>query len=541
VSEEQVTMHRSATELTEPNGLDGKSVQQQLSNGSKLGPAFGCVVPAPGRSANGLLASPRPSARKIRTSASADSVSSVDRRVSFVRKATAFDLSPKSESKKLTFISWALKYTGQGSQSWLEWLDDVWDMVGRVEAPPREGWLQMVVNSRLFSFIINMVIITNCFVMIHSVDYEISSGGHIPDWVMTAEITFLGFYALEFVLKIAYFRSYYFYDANWKLNIFDMFLLFSTLWNVIDVIGSDMNYSWLRTVRLLRVVRVLRLVRVFSLVRPLRDIARGLRSTMSTLFWSIVMLFFIFLMFSIAFVQRMATFIEEQGDDIDSTLKGEILVLFPSVSRSVITLFMASSAGQDWVEHYTVLEKTGDLNKYAFVIYIAFIQIAVLNIILGVFIDRAMKNMSSEGAEMGREHMEEEMQREDDLRSLCCEVDLDDSGSICQEEWDSIHQKKMISYLHMLGLKPCDVQEFFTMMSTSAPDGKVNIEEFVRGCMQLKGNASAFDMQAVRFEVQSLRENIRRNQRQVRQTILEEPLSGRFDSFYMPGPGVNND
>jgi len=422
----------------------------------------------------------------------------------------------------VSFLSWALKYAGKGDQSWLEWLDDMWDTLGRVEAPPRLGWLQTVINSRLFSFIINSVIIANCFAMIYSVDFEISSGGHIPVWVMSAEITFLVFYALEFLIKISYYRSYYFYDINWKLNVFDMFLLFASLWNVIDVVGSDMNISWLRTVRLLRVVRVLRLVRVFSLVKPLRDISRGLRSTMVTLFWSIVMLFFILLMFSIAFVQRMATFFEEQGDGVDPTLRGQILALFPSVGRSMITLFMASSSGQDWVEHYLVLEQTGDLNKIAFVIYIAFIQIAVMNIILGVFIDRAMKNMSSEGAEMGREHMEEEMQREADLRDLCCEADLDDSGSISKEEWDTIGHKKMISYLNMLGLKPSDVQEFFSMMSSAAPDGKVNIDDFVRGCMQLKGNASCFDMQAMRFELQALRENIRRNQRQMRRLLGED-------------------
>ncbi|CAK0890950.1 unnamed protein product [Prorocentrum cordatum] len=305
-----------------------------------------CVVPVPTRSV-----------RKIRTFPSVESVSSMDRSVSFVQKATTADLSPRAVDRKVSFLSWALKYAGKGDQSWLEWLDDMWDTLGRVEAPPRPGWLQTVVDSRLFSFIINSVIIASCFAMIYSVDFEISSGGHIPVWVMLAEITFLVFYALEFLIKISCYRSYYFYDINWKLNIFDMFLLFSSLWNVIDVVGSDMNISWLRTVRLLRVVRVLRLVRVFSLVKPLRDISRGLRSTMVTLFWSIVMLFFILLMFSI-------------GDGVDPTLRGQILALFPSVGRSMITLFMASSSGQDWVEHYLVLEQTGDLNKIAFVIYL---------------------------------------------------------------------------------------------------------------------------------------------------------------------------
>ena len=91
--------------------------------------------------------------------------------------------------------------------------------------------------------------------------------------------------------------------------------------------------------------------------------------------------------------------------------------------------------------------------------------------------------------------------------------------------------------------KKSDVQEFFTMMSTSDPDGKVNIEEFVRGCMQLKGNASCFDMQAMRFEMQSLRENvmnIRRTQRQMTlQVFGEGSPSVRFDST-PPGPSESH-
>merc|ERR1740121_3333502 len=84
------------------------------------------------------------------------------------------------------------------------------------------------------------------------------------------------------------------------------------------------------------------------------------------------------------------------------------MVLFPSVHRSMITLFMASNAGEDWVVHYRVLEQTGSFNKHAYIVYIAFIQIAVMNIILGIFVDKAMKNLSSESADALREHMKEE-------------------------------------------------------------------------------------------------------------------------------------
>lgn len=465
-------------------------------------------------------------------STSGESTTSADRQMSLVRKATLMDLPSMSPSDtRMSVLSRALKSLGGDNESsWLESLDNLWDMLGRVEAPPRRGCLHSVVTSNLFSFAIYAVIITNCLVMIHCVDFEISTGGgHIPFWAVSVEIFFLVFYALEFMIKISYYRSYYFIDVNWKLNVLDLFLLISTLWNVVDVIGSDMNISWLRTVRLLRLARVLRLVRVFSLVKPLRDIVRGLQSTMSTLFWSIVMLCCVLLMFSMGFVQRMATFLEEQGDDIDPTLKADIVALFPSVHRSMITLFMASNAGEDWVVHYRVLEQTGSFNKHAYIVYIAFIQIAVMNIILGIFVDKAMKNLSSESADAVREHMREEKQHENDLKALCNAVDQDKTGHICQAEWDNVGQKKMNSYLHMMGLKPSDVQEFFTMMSSTNKDGVVNIEDFVRGCMRLKGNASCFDMQKVSFQLQALRDNVRRNNRQVRKLVGSESIGLRSD------------
>merc|ERR1740121_2070257 len=207
------------------------------------------------------------------------------------------------------------------------------------------------------------------------------------------------------------------------------------------------------------------------------------------------------------------------------------MVLFPSVHRSMITLFMASNAGEDWVVHYRVLEQTGSFNKHAYIVYIAFIQIAVMNIILGIFVDKAMKNLSSESADALREHMKEEKQHENELKALCMAVDLDKSGNICQEDFDSVGQKKMNSYLHMMGLKPSDVQEFFRMMSAADPDGMVNVEEFVRGCTRLKGSASCFDMQKVSFQLQALMESVRRHNRQVKKLLGPESAGTRWDSM----------
>lgn len=107
------------------------------------------------------------------------------------------------------------------------------------------------------------------------------------------------------------------------------------------------------------------------------------------------------------------------------------------------------------------------------------------------------------------EFMEQEWAYQIDLRNLLKEVDNDNNGRISQEEFEeAVGTGKMTNFLDMLGFKRENLLEHYKVVAGQSPDGLVDIDEFTHGCMQLKGNASSFDLKALVSEQQQTRQEL---------------------------------
>merc|ERR1719379_1647593 len=102
------------------------------------------------------------------------------------------------------------------------------------------------------------------------------------------------------------------------------------------------------------------------------------------------MLVFLQYLFSMFFVQGVSDFITESpADTIDSDQVRRLLAAFGSVQASVLSLFMATTGGEDWANYYRLLRITGPWRAWVFVFYIAFFMVAALNIVTGTFVSKA--------------------------------------------------------------------------------------------------------------------------------------------------------
>ncbi|CAK0844248.1 unnamed protein product [Prorocentrum cordatum] len=80
------------------------------------------------------------------------------------------------------------------------------------------------------------------------------------------------------------------------------------------------------------------------------------------------------------------------------------------------------------------------------------------------------------------------------------------------QEWSSaINNYRMRTYLHMMGFRADDVLRFIRLLCKEAPEHKIDIDTFIRGCMHLKGPASCFDMQTMLASIQSVDARIQSN------------------------------
>merc|ERR1711939_800954 len=88
-----------------------------------------------------------------------------------------------------------------------------------------------------------------------------------------------------------------------------------------------------------------------------------------------------------------------------------------------------------------------------------------------------------------------------DLYELFAEMDEDGSGDISYKEllgyFDDI---RVQSYFHALDMDPNDTERLFMLLDDDG-SGDVNIDEFLSGCLRLKGWAKSMDIHQVIREV----------------------------------------
>merc|ERR1719272_1443652 len=94
---------------------------------------------------------------------------------------------------------------------------------------------------------------------------------------------------------------------------------------------------------------------------------------------------------------------------------------------------------------------------------------------------------------------------------MCKVLDKDNSGTISWEEFEEhMNNDIMTHYMASIGLEVTEVELFFKIVAGSAEEGEIEIDRFVEGCMQMKGNASSIDMQRQLFEVGMLSRDLKR-------------------------------
>jgi len=290
----------------------------------------------------------------------------------------------------------------------------------------------------------------------------------------------------------------------------------------------------MRAMRILKIAKVSRTVRLMQQFSELRLILNSMLGSLKNLGWSIAMLALIFYLFALVFVQLTASSLE---DSLNSNQQDPFRQLkldwFGSVEMAMLTLYKACTGGDDWSVPYGVAVESGELPAFLFIFFIAFMQIAVLNILTGIFVEKAMKLAQPDRERLGIEIDRKEKQVEEDLRKMCREMDTDNSGCIKSDELnDFIEGGKLKGFLMTLGLHIKDTDVFFSILDSNSQQaaGSVATEIFIEECMKLKGFATNLDLRVLTMTVNNIVDRQRqweytqRRYHQESKELLEELL-----------------
>jgi len=308
-------------------------------------------------------------------------------------------------------------------------------------------------------------------------------------------------------------RKYFFCNHDMSWNIFDSVLLVLAVGDLLS--GQLYRMAYLRVFRLLKIVRILKVFRMVHMLSEVRLMLASLLGSFASLLWALVLLTMILFVFALIIVQGLAVAITEEDDFSDSEA---VLDAYGNLPRAMLSLYKVGTGGDDWSTFYDLLPSGGSQwCRTIFIFYVSFMQIAVMNIITAVFIERAQKLALPDREDQAFERIHFELAIAEDLRRICEEMDVDKSNTLTRDEvHQSMENERVKHYLRHLGIDIKDVRLFFNTipMRQCGENHEVGLREFINHCMRMRGTATSLDMQTLLYMVRHAQ---RRTDTQLRQ------------------------
>jgi len=342
------------------------------------------------------------------------------------------------------------------------------------------------------------------------------------------------------LIKLKVHGKFHFYNSNMAWNWFDFILVCQSLLDVIltyVVATSGGSATFMRLLRLMKLGKILRLFRAIRFLRDLSVMIIAIINCLSALFWAFNVLALVLYVFALMMVQSMTGYVQEH-DDLDATTRHQVDYWFGSVQQATLGLFMSATGGISWIEMYDVVKLGGWLVSTAYIFFIGFFGFAVITILSGIFIEKALVAAQPDRESMALEQRRREEEEALELKDLILSMDRDQSGTLTLEEFMAASQDLYVkAYLRSLGLDIQDATMFFTLLTKMSGSDELKIEDFVQRLARMKGQASAMDLQTLMFEVSMIRKKIDDKEKRQKQKQGEaDPLrSPRPDRQVTPG------
>lgn len=323
------------------------------------------------------------------------------------------------------------------------------------------------------------------------------------------EVALLAIFMTDLGLRLFVHKWGFYYTPDWRWNIFDAILVsLMFLADFLKVVAKNssggisgylQHASILRITRIARIFKVLRMVRVVAGLKDLRLMFVSLAGAFQPLISICVVLSLTLYIFGIAMVVGTTDYLAHE-DAWEKQETEQLRFYFGRVDAAIVSLFEAMAGGISWGELRIEIRPLDQIYRVIFGVYIVFSILGVLNIVTGVFVESALGNSKRDHDLMVETEREkkEDMLRE--LKLLFEEIDSDKSGTVSyQEICHAYDDDRMVAYMCAIGVEFDDVAALFSLLDRDQ-EGKVDVQEFISGCMRLHGPATNMEIARVELE-----------------------------------------
>jgi len=220
-----------------------------------------------------------------------------------------------------------------------------------------------------------------------------------------------------------------------------------------------------------------------------------------SVFWALLLLFMIVYAFGVILTQAVTEH-TKGGTNIDDE---RLRTHYGSLLRSMLSLTMAVSGGISWIELTTPLEFAGNPTWIMlFLIYIAIAYFFILNVVTGVFCQNAIEG-AQQDLDMSIDAQLREKQMHAQRLGMLFQEMNEDSGAMSDGMTvDDLNlqlaKPKVQSWFRSLDIDAKQTWKLFKIIDADN-SGRVSLEEFVEGCLQLRGPATRVDVESLKWDI----------------------------------------
>jgi len=388
-------------------------------------------------------------------------------------------------------------------------------------------------SSRFRTMCSTMVVLNVLFVgVLTEVELQSATDGRIMSGMWTiGNIIFCFYFLVEIGLRLLAERTLFFNGPHFRWNTFDSLVVILSLMDIAIELsqGSPQTKSLVltRILRLSRLMRVMSMARVMRACHSLRLVVLTILESMSSLAWCFLVLGLIMFLFAIFVVQGVTAHLHWQNDAADGgtaqqlELRATLLDLFGGIPAAVICLFMMVSGGLDWRDAMLPMKEVHDFYEYFFTLYVFFMVIGVLNVVVGAFVAATAEIAARDRDLVIKSEMAQLTTYLEKVRGFFSAADVDASGKLSLAEFKShLNDKRMCAYLHALGIDVSQGELLFHLLEKD-DDHMLSLNEFLSGCMRLRGNAKSLDVNLLLYETRQLSRRFANLQDAIAETVVD--------------------
>eukprot|EP00434_Breviolum_minutum_P019826 symbB.v1.2.017495.t1/scaffold1358.1/size123611/1 len=384
------------------------------------------------------------------------------------------------------------------------------------ERPRPPGCVKRIVRHAGFDFFFAFVVLTNSIFIGVEVQLGLENQGARPLAIYIFQYAYTFLFSLELAMRLWADCRYFLCSEEWMWTWLDIFIVISSIWElIVDILyvwsGNEaseperlagfINLKALRVIRITRIVKAVRLMRIFRFVMALRTLITSILHTLQSLFWALALLVLIVYVFAVLFVQAVQDHILDP--DNPALPEREMIATqryFSSLPDTMLSLFMSIAGGASWEDVQAPLKAISTVWVFFFLFFVSFTYFAVLNVVTGVFCQSAIDSAQNDHATVVQSILANKQMHVNKIRNLFTRFDQQETGVITfamlEEKLDAPEVRE---YFETLGLDVWDAWTFFKLLDLDA-GGAISIEEFLMGCLRLRGPARAIDVEKMIYD-----------------------------------------